>query len=198
MRHRRKTNRLSRNTSSRKALLRGLVTHLVVYERIRTTHAKAKEAGILADKIIRLGKENTPTSKKTAISILGSKAHINKIFDDIAPRYSNRKGGYTRVLRLGSRKGDGAEMALLEFTERKITEKAGQKRKKSAEDREASKPSQKAEKNEERPEVKEGAEKTDEKRPAEKRAKEKIKPPKTEEKKHFFKGLKKYFRKKSP
>lgn len=120
MRHRKNSGRLSRNTSNRKALLRSLVRSLIISERIQTSYAKAKEASSLADRVISLGKRNTITSKKTAISILGSKMLINKLFDDIAPRFTSRKGGYTRILRLASRKGDGAKMALLELTERKI------------------------------------------------------------------------------
>jgi large subunit ribosomal protein L17 len=73
--------------------------------------------------MITLGKANTITAKKNAISVLGSKEMINKLFDDIAPRFSNRKGGYTRVLRLSTRLGDGATTAILELTERKIVEK---------------------------------------------------------------------------
>ncbi|MBU4376825.1 MAG: 50S ribosomal protein L17 [Candidatus Omnitrophica bacterium] len=123
MRHRRRTNKLSRNTANRKALLRSLARSLLLHEHITTTYKKAKVASSLADKLITLGKENTITAKKRAISILGSKELINKLFDDIAPRFAKRQGGYTRVLHMMPRPGDGAEMAVLEFTERKIVEK---------------------------------------------------------------------------
>ena len=123
MRHRRKTHKLSRNATNRKALLRSLARNLFIHEQISTTYAKAKAASSLADKLITLGKANTITAKKNAISVLGSKELINKLFDDIAPRFANRKGGYTRVLRLSTRHGDGATTAILELTERKIVEK---------------------------------------------------------------------------
>ncbi len=115
MRHRRATRKLSRNTSNRLALLRSLVTNLIITERIVTTHAKAKEASSLADRLITLGKNNNDTSKKTAISILGSKKWINRLFGDIAPRFANRKGGYTRITNLGRRKGDNAQIVQIEL-----------------------------------------------------------------------------------
>lgn len=133
MRHRRKTDKLGRNTTNRKALLRSLVRSLFLYEQVTTTHKKGKAASPLADKLISLGKKNTITAKKLAISILGSKELINKLFGEIAPRFSKRQGGYTRVLRMIPRRGDGADMAVLELTERKIAEKrAGAKGEKKA------------------------------------------------------------------
>ena len=160
MRHRRAVKKLSRNTSNRKALLRSLVTNLMVHERISTTYEKAKEASILADKLITLGKRNTITSKKSAISMLGSKSLINKLFDETAPRFITRSGGYTRVLQLASRKGDGAKMAILELTERKIIEKAAPKKKRAKQTEEELKAPKKVspreEKRPERPERPEG------------------------------------------
>ncbi len=142
MRHRRKTHKLSRNAASRKALLRSLVRNLFIHEQISTTHKKAKAASSLADKLISLGKANTITAKKHAISVLGSKELINKIFDDIAPRFAKRSGGYTRVLRLATRHGDGATTAVLELTERRITEKKEKeiKKKKVSEETKAAPP----------------------------------------------------------
>ena len=129
MRHRRAVRKLGRNTSNRKALLRSLMISLLTHERIFTTHAKAKEASSIADRLITLGKKNTSTSKKTAISVLGSKQLINKLFDEISPRFAKRAGGYTRVLQLATRKGGGAKMALLELTERKVVEENHSKKK---------------------------------------------------------------------
>ncbi len=128
MRHRKATKKLSRNTSNRKALMKSLLTSLITHERISTTYEKAKAASQQADKLITLGKRNTTTSKKYAISTLGSKLLINKLFDDIAPRFAGRQGGYTRVLHFMPRKGDGAEMAILELTERKVIEPAIKKK----------------------------------------------------------------------
>lgn len=123
MRHRRDTHKLSRNATNRKALLRSLVRNLIIHEQITTTYKKAKAASSLADRLITLGKKKTITAKKNAISLLGSKELINKLFDEIAPRFTNRNGGYTRVLHFSVRPGDGASMAILELTERKIVEK---------------------------------------------------------------------------
>ena len=200
MRHRRATTKLSRNTSNRKALLRSLAANLFIHERISTTHKKAKEASSLADRLITLGKRNTITSKKTAISTLGSKLLINKLFNDIAPRFVNRKGGYTRVLQLMPRKGDGAKMAILELTERKIVEKTTKKKAKKAkpEAEEKLKEAKKAvPKKEEKPHVPvppEEAPVPEKEKVAEEKSKEKAKSEKEKLKKGFFKGLRRYFR----
>ncbi|MBN1871144.1 MAG: 50S ribosomal protein L17 [Candidatus Omnitrophica bacterium] len=206
MRHRRNTQRLSRGASGRKALLRSLVRGLFISERITTTYVKAKEASSLADRLITLGKNNTITSKKTAISILGSKELINRLFDDIAPRYGSRQGGYTRVLQLPPRRGDGAKMALLELTEKKIEKKkpVPQKEDKKKEE----KPSGQVAK-EVGAEKKTAAEKPKHAIPPKavsqeskdlqdiKKQKEKTKTEKEKEKPRFFKDLKRYFRRKS-
>lgn len=207
MRHRRATKKLSRNTSNRKALLRSLVTNLMLHERISTTHKKAKEASSLADRLITQGKQNTITSKKNVISMLGSKSLINKLFEDIAPRFMNRKGGYTRILRLAPRKGDGAPMAILELTERKVIEKPKVKKKgKQQKEKEGAVKLEKKEKGaagkpekpkEEKPHTpmpsKEAPIKTKEKFDEEK-GKEKAKSEKDKLKKGFLKGLRRYFR----
>lgn len=205
MRHRRKTDKLSRNTTQRKALLRSLVRNLFLHEQIRTTYKRGKVAGSLADKIITLGKENTITAKKTAISIMGSKELINMIFNDIAPRFAARRGGYTRVLRLMPRPGDGAEMAVLELTEKKIVEKK-QKTKEAKKPKEEKKPPQAAhaeekiqaspEKAKPVPPAKPVTTATKEKKEEEK-IKEKTKSEGQKLQQGFLKGLRGYFRRKS-
>lgn len=215
MRHRRRSKKLSRNTSNRKALLRSLVRGLIISERISTSYAKAKEASVLVDKLISLGKRNTITSKKTAISVLGSKMLINKLFDDIAPRFAGRKGGYTRVLQLVSRKGDGAKMALLELTERRIAEKPSpkkpEKRPKEVPARGKAEETKKALPKEEK--VLEKSIPKEEKPPAaippeaapistkekleEEKGRERAKSEKEKLQKGFLKGLRRYFRRKS-
>lgn len=207
MRHNRLTNRLSRNTSNRKALLRSLIRGLFISERILTTYAKAKEAGSLADRLITLGKRNTITSKKTAISILGSKLLIDKLFNDIAPRFAGREGGYTRVLQLTLRKGDGAKMALLELTERKIVEKPPKKSEKKVKEVKKVLPKGERAEKEQKPMLKEEKPKpsvppkpapisTMEKLEDEK-GKERAKSEEEKLQKGFFKGLRRYFRRKS-
>jgi large subunit ribosomal protein L17 len=198
MRHRRATKKLNRTASNRKALMRSLSRSLLISERISTTYAKAKEASILADRLITLGKRNTITSKKTAISLLGSKELINKLFNDIAPRFAGRKGGYTRVMQLGTRKGDGAKTALLELTERKIEEKPS-KKKAAKKEKEAKKEGKPAPKKEERPHVTppKAATKPEKEKLEEEKGRERAKSEKDKLQKGFFKGLRRYFRRKS-
>ncbi|MEA3305201.1 MAG: 50S ribosomal protein L17 [Candidatus Omnitrophota bacterium] len=196
MRHRRATRKLSRNTSNRIALLRSLVTNLIIAERIVTTYAKAKEASSLADKLISLGKDNSITSRKTAISILGSKKWINKLFGELAPRFADRKGGYTRVLQLFPRKGDGAKMAILELTERKITETVKKSAKKTKEPKKA----EVTKKDKKAPHSLTSVPPVTAKEKLKEEEKKEKRETKTEEKKlrkSFFKGLRRYFRGKS-
>lgn len=204
MRHRRKTHKLSRNATNRKALLRSLVRSLFMHEQISTLYKKAKAASSLADKLISLGKRNTITAKKHAISILGSKELINKIFGDIAPRFSGRNGGYTRVLRLSTRPGDGATTAILELTERKIVEKKTKVKeaKKAKEEKKAALPPKEekvhpeAEKT--KPHIPPKAVMTaTRKKTEEERIKEKTKSEQEKLQQGFLKGLRSYFRRKS-
>ena len=113
--------KLSRKSSPRKALLRDLITDLIINGRIETTEAKAKELKRLADRMVTLGKKNTLASRRQAAQIVrfekdaeGNYA-IQKLFNEIAPKYVDRNGGYTRVLKLGPRRGDATEMAIIEF-----------------------------------------------------------------------------------
>ncbi|PWU67445.1 MULTISPECIES: 50S ribosomal protein L17 [Gracilibacillus] len=113
--------KLGRTTDQRKALLRGLATDLIIHERLETTEAKAKELRSVVDKMITLGKRGDLHARRQAESFL-YKAEANenedalqKLFNDIATRYEDRQGGYTRVLKLGPRRGDGAAMAIIEL-----------------------------------------------------------------------------------
>ncbi|HHX00685.1 MAG TPA: 50S ribosomal protein L17 [Acholeplasmataceae bacterium] len=115
--------RLGRDTAKRKALLRDLVTDLIINGRIETTLAKAKELQRLADRMVTLGKKNTLDSRIRAAKMVRfeyvdeerTQYAIQKLFDEIAVKYQDRNGGYTRVLKLGPRRGDSAPMALIEF-----------------------------------------------------------------------------------
>lgn len=120
--------KLGRDTSARKALFRDLVTDLIINERIETTEAKAKEVRRLAEKMITLAKRGDLHARRQVASFVRKErvdAHdednkqnaIQKLFDDIAPRYSERQGGYTRILKLGPRQGDAAPMVYLELVE---------------------------------------------------------------------------------
>jgi len=129
MRHRRNGRQLSRNWSERRALLESLVGSLLRYQAIQTTLAKAKSAQRLADRIITLGKTDTLHARRQAFAYLQDHALTAKLFKEISPRFKKRSGGYTRILRLQTRKGDGATMALLELTEKDIKVKETKKAK---------------------------------------------------------------------
>ncbi len=115
MRHRKKGRQLSRTRSHRKATLRNLATSLFRHERIETTTAKAKELRPYAERLITLARRGDVHSRRLAATKIQDRQVLGKLFDDIAPRYAERPGGYTRVLKLGNRKGDAAEMSLIEL-----------------------------------------------------------------------------------
>lgn len=115
MRHRVAGRKLGRRTEHRQALLQGLVAQLLVHERITTTEAKARDARSLAEHMITKGKSGTLHDRRIAMSTLTNKDAVKKLFDDIAPRYQERSGGYTRLLKVMPRKGDAAAMAILEL-----------------------------------------------------------------------------------
>lgn len=118
MRHRKAGRKLGRTSSHRKALLRNMVTELLDKEKIVTTVPKAKELRPFAEKMITLGKRETLHARRQALSVVRRKEVVHKLFEDLAPRYSARPGGYTRIVRLGKwRKGDGAELAILQLLE---------------------------------------------------------------------------------
>lgn len=128
MRHRVGFNRLDRKTSHRKAMLRNMVASLFRYERITTTKAKALEARRIADKMITRAKEDTVHSRRIIAKDIGDKEVLNKLFTEIAPMFQERAGGYTRILKLGQRQGDAAEVVLLELVE-KTEDKKEEKKK---------------------------------------------------------------------
>ena len=109
------TRKLGRTTAQRKAMLRQLTTDLLEKGRIETTVTRAKEVQPVAEKMITLGKENTLASYRRALSFITREDVANKLFKEIAPSYADRNGGYTRVTRIGPRRGDAAEMAVLEL-----------------------------------------------------------------------------------
>ena len=117
MRHRVAGRKLSRPTAQRWALYRNLVADLVKYEKIVTTEAKAKEIRGLAEKMITLGKEGSLASRRRALSFVTDKKLVAKIFSELAPRYAERAGGYTRIVKLGRRVGDGARLAQIQMVE---------------------------------------------------------------------------------
>lgn len=120
MRHKKDKRKLNRNSSQRRALLRSLVRSLMIYERIETTLPKAKEAKRLAEKIITLAKNNNLNNKRFVYDIIQDHSLTSRIFNEIAPRFKQRKGGYTRIIPLKTRTGDGAQMSFLSLVEMKV------------------------------------------------------------------------------
>jgi large subunit ribosomal protein L17 len=115
MRHKVAGRNLSRPTEQRWALYRSQVTALLTHEKITTTEAKAKEVRILAEKMITLGKDGSLASRREALAFITDKKVVDKLFAEIAPGYADRSGGYTRLLKLGSRPGDNAPMVQIEL-----------------------------------------------------------------------------------
>ena len=123
MRHRNYGRKLSRNTSHRRALLRNLVTSVIVEERIETTRAKAKAASGIVEQMISLGKRGDLHARRQAASYCLTPVSVQKLFGDIAKRYATRSGGYTRIIHTGWRKGDGADTAVLELVDTAVLQK---------------------------------------------------------------------------
>jgi len=130
MRHLVKGKRLRRNTAQRRALLRSLVTSFLEKERVRTTLAKAKATRPVAEKMITLAKKDTLHTRRLALRFIYKKPVVKKLFDDIGPRFSERPGGYTRIVKIGPRAGDGADMAILELIGSEFKKKEKKKKKK--------------------------------------------------------------------
>ena len=129
MRHRKAGFKLQRDPSARRALLRGLTTSVILQDRVITTVTKAKAVRPLVEKMITLGKKDTLHSRRQAASYLQTPGAVQRLFDTLAPRFAERKGGYTRIVRLGPRKGDGAEMALIEVLGAELQKRAEERRK---------------------------------------------------------------------
>lgn len=131
MRHRNAGFKLGRNTSHRRAMLRNLVTSIILMDRVETTITKCKATRPLVEKMITLGKRDTLHARRQAAAFLQTKDATKKLFGEIAPRFSDRPGGYTRIVRVGWRIGDGAELAILELigSELKKKEKKAKKEK---------------------------------------------------------------------
>ena len=135
MRHRKGGFKLQRDPAARRALLRGLVTNVIEAEpeRIITTITKAKAARPLVDKMITLAKKDTLHSRRQAAAYLNTPAAVKKLFDKLGVRFGQRPGGYTRIVRIGPRKGDGAELAMLELIDSKMIKRASDRAKRKEE-----------------------------------------------------------------
>jgi large subunit ribosomal protein L17 len=133
MRHKKSGYKLKRNISSRRALFKGLVTSVIEEERIITTVAKAKAVRPLVEKMITLAKRDTLHTRRQAAAFLETPAAVKKLFDKLGTRFGQRTGGYTRVVRLGFRKGDGAEQAMLELVGSELVKRAAERAKRREE-----------------------------------------------------------------
>jgi large subunit ribosomal protein L17 len=130
MRHLKAGFKLGRKPAHRRATLRNLVTNVIVHERVQTTRTRAKAAQPLVERMITLGKRDTLHSRRQASAFVTTDAAARKLFRDIAPRFADRNGGYTRIIRLGWRIGDGAELAILELVGSQLKKKEKKARKK--------------------------------------------------------------------
>jgi large subunit ribosomal protein L17 len=140
MQHNRAGRKLGRTTAHRKALFRNQLSSLITHERIQTTLPKAKDLRPLIEKMITLGKRGGLHARRLALKTIPEATTVKKLFEEIAPRFKERAGGYTRIMKLGRRQGDGAEMAILEFidfdwahrqAEKKVAAKAADEKKQS-------------------------------------------------------------------
>jgi len=118
VRHRKTGRQLGRNSSHRRALLRSLVTSFLSHEKIETTEAKAKEFRPIAERMITLGKRGDLSARRLAMRFVRDPRVVSKVFDEISPRFSNRNGGYTRIIKTRIRFGDSARMAIVELVEK--------------------------------------------------------------------------------
>ncbi|HZM15554.1 MAG TPA: 50S ribosomal protein L17 [Candidatus Krumholzibacteria bacterium] len=132
MRHRKSVAKLGRTQAHRRAMLRNMVTSLLRHERIRTTAPKAKVARRYAERMITLGKRGDLHARRQAATFIIDETVLKKLFDELAPKFEERKGGYTRLMRTGLRKGDGADMAILELVTQSEPRKKKGNRKTSA------------------------------------------------------------------
>jgi len=133
MRHNRSGYKLKRDAGSRKALLKGLITSVIEHERVVTTLPKAKAVKPLVEKMITLAKRDTLHSRRQAAAVLETPAALKKLFDKLGTRFGQRNGGYTRVVRLGWRKGDGAEQAIIELVGSELVKRAAERAKRREE-----------------------------------------------------------------
>jgi large subunit ribosomal protein L17 len=133
MRHKRAGSKLGRLTAHRWALFRNQLTSLVQHERITTTVAKAKALRPLADHLVTLGKRENLHARRQALALVPDTVAVRKLFDTVAARFADRRGGYTRIIRAGQRQGDGAPLAILEFVDRPEAPKEKKGKEKAAE-----------------------------------------------------------------
>lgn len=129
MKHQIKGRKLGRNTPHRKAMLRNMVTSLLDHERMETTDSRAKELRGVAERMITLGKRGTLHARRMALAMIQRESVVSKVFDELAQRYRDRDGGYTRVIKLGNRRGDNSPMSIIELVKEPVKAKGKPARK---------------------------------------------------------------------
>jgi len=189
MRHGKRRTKLSVMPTHRKAMMRNMVKSLIKYQKIETTLRRAKEVRRLLDRLVTIGKVGTVASRRQAYAILGERDLVSMLFNDVAPLFVNRNGGYTRIIPLGFRRGDGATMAIIELTEKKIIEKLPRKK-----DEKPVHDAAKPERHEEAPAPQDKKAKEEHKARA---PKAKVEDKKIGDKKKFLKNLRGFFQRKS-
>ena len=197
MRHHKSRRRLSRFTSSREAMLKNMAISILRHERIITTLPRAKEIRRLIDKLINLGRKQDLNSRRCASALLGDRKTVELLFKDIAPRFKDSNSGYTRIMHIANRRGDNAEMAILELTIIKPKEKkaiASKKKKEAAKTAETKAESKELKSKEDKIHEAEVIEEKKEKTPVEKPKKEETKPAKQEKSKGFMDGIRGIFK----
>src|SRR5215471_19787183 len=137
MRHLNQGRKLNRTSAHRKALFKNMVLALIRHERITTTDPKAKELRRVADRMVTLGKQGDLAARRRAFAFMQSHEAVKKLFDEIAPRFKDRNGGYTRVIKFGHRRGDAAMLSVIEFTGQEEQTKAKKPRRRAAKKEEA-------------------------------------------------------------
>lgn len=212
MRHRKRRTKLSMMTAHRDAMLRNMVKNLLKYQRITTTLRRAKEARRLAEHIITMGRADNIASRRRAYAILTDRDVVTKLFRETAPLFKDRNSGFTRIIPLGTRRGDGASLAILELTEKHVIEKKpkakkekpiGQEEKKEeskakGEDiREAGPEQAKKERKLDEPKIKAISKAKPTLEEEKKREKAKSEDRKISDKKNFMKNLRGFFRRKT-
>src|SRR5476651_1446257 len=150
MRHQKHTRKLGRTSQHRDAMLANIVASLIIHKRVKTTLAKAKAASPLAEKLVTLGNGGTLHDHRLAVAKIGQRDAVSKLFKEIAPGFKDRKGGYTRIIKLGPRQSDSAPVALLEWVDYVLEVQAAPEAKaeKAAKTEKAAKPEKSAEKSE--------------------------------------------------
>ena len=197
MRHGKRRTKLGMKTAQRNATMRNMVKALFKHQRIETTVRRAKEARRLAERLITMSKDDSIAARRRAYSILTDRDLVTKLFKEIAPLFKNRNSGFTRIIPLGFRRGDGASLAILELTEKKVVEKLPKKRKEKPKPESAKEPEPTKEAKKEEPKQRHISKSKPTMEEEKIREKTKTEDKRIADKKGFMKNLRGFFRRKT-